>query len=129
MPHLCPGGTWHITAPRILGQCCWKRLGVPNVHRLADFRCPSEALGRLQQSEDGCCANGGAHVAVLVLGQVGRAQEGVDGGAGHPGQRGGGVDGDAAPGLPQAAALAPLLLLPPPLGLPLQARSGLAGRL
>ena len=51
-----------------------------------------------------------AHVAVLVLGQVGRAQQGVDGGASHPGQRGGGVDGDAAPRVPQAAALAPLLL-------------------
>ena len=51
---------------------------------------------------------------MLLLGKVGRAEQGVNRRAGHPGQRGGGVDGNLAPGLAQAAALAPLLLGPPP---------------
>ena len=58
---------------------------------------------------------------MLVFGEVGRTEQGVDGGARHPGQRGGGVDGDLAPRVAQAAALAPLLVLAPPLRLPLHA--------
>lgn len=60
-----------------------------------------------------------AHVAVLLLGEIGSAEQGVHGGAGHPGQRGCCVDGDAAAGLPQTAAPPPPLLVAPPLRFPL----------
>ena len=59
------------------------------------------------------------HVAMLLLCEVGRAKQGVHGGAGHPGQRGCCVDGDAAARLAQTAVPPPPLLIAPPLRLPL----------
>ena len=48
-----------------------------------------------------------ACLALLISCQVGSPQQGVDGGAGHPGQRSGGENGDVAARLPQAALLQP----------------------
>ncbi len=78
--------------------------------------CTSTRKGQVEEQTQACPA----HLAVLLLGEVGSAQEGIDGGAGHPGKRGRCVDGDVAPRLAQAAVPPPPLLLSPPLRLLLQ---------